>query len=118
MDDAVDKVMEMKTGNNGAYGEKDIFAKPYKDPAQASEYTRLMEPHSPKAVAYAKEICNYIYDTYGRFPAHTNAFYNPGIWIQFSHLESEYYEKFAQPWHWARQSAHDGLWHGNGAGPS
>ncbi|HEX2274532.1 MAG TPA: hypothetical protein VHG90_11730 [Acidimicrobiales bacterium] len=116
MDEAVDKVMEMKLGAAGCYGEKDIFAKPYKDSAHASEYLRLMEPHSPRAIDYAKEICNYIYDTYGRFPAHTNAFYNPGIWIQFSHLEMEYYEKFAQPWYYVRQAAHDGLWHGNGAG--
>ena len=115
MDEAVDKVMEMKLGAAGAYGDKDTFGKPYKDQATANEYLRLMEPHSKQAIAYAKEICNYIYDTYGRFPAHTNSFYNPGIWIQFSPLEMEYYEKYAQPWHFHRQAAHDGLWHADGS---
>jgi hypothetical protein len=28
----------------------------------------------------------------------------------------EYYEKFAQPWYYVRQAAHDGIWHANGAG--
>ena len=38
-------------------------------------------------------------ETYGRFPAHTDAFHLPGIWVQFSHLEIEYYEQFANPAH-------------------
>ena len=38
-------------------------------------------------------------DTYGRFPAHSDAFHMPGIWVQFSHLEIEYYERFAAPGH-------------------
>ena len=36
-------------------------------------------------------------ETYGRFPAHTDAFYLPGTWVQFSHLEIEYYERFGNP---------------------
>ena len=28
-----------------------------------------------QVVEYTKEICNYIWDTYGRFPAHVNAFH-------------------------------------------
>lgn len=44
------------------------------------------QPPRPEAVEYAKEICNYIYDIYGRFPAHSNAFHLPGVWLQFSHL--------------------------------
>jgi hypothetical protein len=110
MDEAVDKVMEMKLSAQGTYGDMDIFAKPYKERAQAESFVRQMIPHSPKAVAHAKDICNYIYDTYGRFPAHTNAFYCPGIWAQFSHVEREYYEQYAQPSYWSRQAAHDALW--------
>jgi hypothetical protein len=50
-------------------------------------------------------------DTYGRFPAHANSWYKLGIWVQFSHLENEYCEKYERPEHWRRQAAHDGVWH-------
>ena len=54
--------------------------------------------HPPaEAIEYTKEICRYLVDTYGRFPAHTDAFHLPGIWVQFSHLEIEYYEQYANP---------------------
>ena len=62
--------------------------------------------YSPETVKYTKEICNYIWDTYGRFPAHTDAFHAPGIWLQFSHLEMEYYQKFYNPELFARQQQH------------
>jgi hypothetical protein len=53
--------------------------------------------HPPEAIAYTKEICRYLVETYGRFPAHTDAFHLPGIWVQFSHLELEYYEQRGEP---------------------
>ena len=114
MDDAVDKVMEMKLASEGTYGNMEIFAKPYRDRGQAEAFVKQAKPHDARAVAHAKMICNYIYDTYGRFPAHTNAFYCPGIMTQFSHVEREYYEEYAQPWHWQRQIDHDALWDGGG----
>ena len=52
----------------------------------------------------------YIYDTYGRFPAHVNAFHVPGVWMQFSHLELEYYEKNFDPALYARQAEHESIW--------
>ena len=56
--------------------------------------------HPPaEAIEYTKEICRYLVETYGRFPAHTDAFHLPGIWVQFSHLEIEYYEQYANPRH-------------------
>lgn len=111
MDEAVDKVLAAKVGPEGAYSDKEIFSRPYAKPEYASEYLSLKQPHPADAIAYTKEICNYIYDTYGRFPAHVNAWYTPGIWVQFSHLEIEYYEKYARPEQWRRQAAHDGIWH-------
>jgi len=38
--------------------------------------------YSAQTIAYTKDICNYIYDTYGRFPAHVDTFYTPGMWLQ------------------------------------
>ena len=52
---------------------------------------------SKEAIEYTKEICRYLVETYGRFPAHSDAFHLPGIWVQFSHLEIEYYERFGKP---------------------
>ena len=49
-------------------------------------------------------------DTYGRFPAHTDAFYLPGIWVQCSHLELEYYERFADPGHTRRAAEGKAIW--------
>jgi hypothetical protein len=65
---------------------------------------------TPQVVEYAKEICNYIYDTYGRFPAHVNAFHLPGVWLQFSHLELEFYDKYFSADLYQRQAAHQELW--------
>ncbi len=54
--------------------------------------------------------CNYIYDTYGRFPAHVDAFYLPGVWVQFSHVVLEYYEKLFDPGLYRQQARHDDVW--------
>ena len=71
-----------------------------------------MANQRPKAdaVAYAKEICNYIYDTYGRFPAHANAFHLPGVWLQCSHLELEFYDAYFDADLYRRQAAHHEIW--------
>jgi hypothetical protein len=94
---AVDQVLEEKFGSGGVYADPEVFAQAYKDRASAETYLRLARRHPPEAIEYTKEICRYLVETYGRFPAHTDAFYLPGIWTQFSHLELEYYERFAAP---------------------
>ena len=65
-------------------------------------------------VAYTKEICAYLYERYGRFPAQVSAFYSPAMWIQFSHLALEYYEAVADPGFFECQREHEAVWHGNG----
>ena len=112
MDEAVDRVIEMKYGaNGGSYGEKGVFTRPYRNAADAGKYLDKATHFDPKVVTYVKEVCNYIWDTYGRFPAHVDAFYTPGMWLQFSHLEMEYYDKFFDPAQYKRQAAHDQMWH-------
>jgi len=112
MDEAVDRVIEMKYGaTGGSYGEKDVFSRQYRNPADANKYLDKATHFHKDQVAYVKEICNYIYDTYGRFPAHVDAFYSPGMWLQFSHLEMEYYDRFFDPAQYKRQAAHDQTWH-------
>jgi hypothetical protein len=110
MDAAVDQVLEAKLGSGGAYADPEVFGQAYRDRASAETYLRLAQPHPPEAVKYTKEICRYLVETYGRFPAHTDAFYLPGIWVQFSHLEIEYYERFASPGHVRRAAAGREIW--------
>jgi hypothetical protein len=110
MDQAVDQVLEEKYGSKGAYGDKEMFAQAYKDQAVADAYLKAAAPFPPKAIEYAKEVCRYIYETYGRFPAHTDAFNLPGLWVQVSHLELEYYEKYANPNHFRRQAERPAIW--------
>ena len=112
MNEAVDRVIEMKYGKEGsAYGNEDVFSRPYRNKDDARAYVNKGTKFGPRQVEYVKDICNYLYDTYGRFPAHVDAFYSPGMWLQISHLEMEYYDRFFDPAQYQRQSAHDGLWH-------
>ncbi|MEZ4466826.1 MAG: hypothetical protein R3F60_01515 [bacterium] len=111
MDEAVDRVVAHKYGaTGGSYGEREVFSRSYREASQADAFTKEAARFSPEGIAYVKDICNYIYDTYGRFPAHVDAFYSPGIWLQFHHLELEYYQKFFDPGLYARQAAHDQIW--------
>lgn len=110
MDEAVDAVIKDKYGPQGLYGDAQTFATPFKDAADADKYLRLQTPFSSRAIEYCKEICTYVLDKYGRFPAHVDAFYSPGIWLQFSHLELEYYNRFYKPELVSRQRAHDATW--------
>ena len=97
--------------SGGSYGEKSVFTRPYRNPADAGRYLEKATHFDPKVVTYVKEVCNYIWDAYGRFPAHVDAFYSPGMWLQFSHLEMEYYDKYFDPAQYTRQAAHDHMWH-------
>ncbi len=110
MDAAVDQVLEEKFGNGGAYADPEVFGQSYRDRASAEAYLNQAPHHPPEAVEYTKEICRYLVETYGRFPAHTDAFYLPGTWVQFSHLEVEYYERFGHPGHARRAAEGKEIW--------
>lgn len=107
MDEAVDRLLEEK---RAAYGDAAVFGDRYRDRASAESYLKQARPHPPEAIAYTKEICRYLVETYGRFPAHTDAFYLPGTWAQFSHLEVEYYDRLAQPDHARRAAEGREIW--------
>jgi hypothetical protein len=71
MNAAVDQVIEAKYGPAGTYGDNSIFDRSYKQPAFGDEFLKMANRRpSTEAIDYTKEICNYIYDTYGRFPAY------------------------------------------------
>ena len=110
MDAAVDQVIEEKYAAGGPYGSPEVFGQVYRHTEDAASYLRRAQPHPPEAVEYTKEICRYLVETYGRFPAHTDAFHLPGIWVQFSHLEIEYYDRFGTPGHAQRAAEGRELW--------
>jgi hypothetical protein len=110
MNEAVDRVIEEKYGSAGIFVDPSLVKRAYKNAADAESFLRLQRRHPPEAIQYAKDICNYIYETYGRFPAHIDAFHTPGFWVQFHHLELDYYERFFDPFLWRNQAAHDAAW--------
>lgn len=111
MDEAVDKVIEEKYGPDGIFTDPALISRAYRNASDAEAYLKLQNRHPPEAIRYAKDICNYIYETYGRFPAHIDAFYTPGFWLQFHHLELDYYERFFDPELWRNQAHHAGSWY-------
>lgn len=112
MDEAVDIIVEEKYGaeNGYSYGNSDLFTRSYKKREYGEEFLRKATRMTPEIIQYTKDICNYIYDTYGRFPAHVEAFYTPGMWLQIANLEIEYYQKYYKPELYERQAKHDDLW--------
>ena len=60
-----------------------------------------------------RDICTYIYETHGRFPAHVEAIHAPGIWLQVHHLEHEYYDTYFQHGMTEAHRDHDAAWHGS-----
>jgi hypothetical protein len=111
VDEAVDQILEQKYGSKGAYGDTAIFNRPYQKAADGKTFLAEGQRYSTDAIAYTREVCNYIYDTYGRFPAHVDAFYQPGNWLQICHLELEYYEQFFDRRLYQRQAEHQRVWH-------
>jgi hypothetical protein len=107
---AVDQVLEEKFGPDGTYTNAEVFAQSYRDRDTAETYLKAAGHPPAEAVAYTKEICRYLVDTYGRFPAHTDPFHLPGIWVQCSHLEIEYYEQYSNPRHFRRQAEGRDVW--------
>jgi hypothetical protein len=109
MNAAVDRVIEMKYGAGGAY-DPALLGRGYADKGMAARFLSHAERYDDRAIAYVKEVCNYIYDTYGRFPAHVDAWYVPGSWLQVGHPELEYYEGTVPPGLFTRQKAHATMW--------
>jgi len=110
MNEIVDKVIDEKLGSQGMYRPDELFKRQYRSAGSAEEFVRVARSYSRETIQYVKDICNYIYDTYGRFPAHVNAFHTPGLWLQIHHVELEYYDKFFDPSLYSWQAEHERVW--------
>src|SRR5262249_13000880 len=71
---------------------------------------------SEEGLACTKAICNYIFDTYGRFPGGTDAMHL--MWaFQSHHIDTEYYDHFFGSEAYGRTHAdHMAVWHRQGDG--
>jgi hypothetical protein len=66
---------------------------------------------SAEGIACTKTVCNYIWDTYGRFPATTDAMHL--MWLmQAHHLDTGFYDRFFRPGAYgATHAGHMAAWH-------
>jgi hypothetical protein len=114
MSDAVDALIELKYGKAGLYTDPKYFDQVFKQ-GVTKEFLDQVPHFSAEVIACCKDICNYIYDTYGRFPAHVDAMYVPGVWVQAHHLDLAYYDKFYTRGYSQTQADHQRIWHGGAA---
>ncbi|MGV0853045.1 hypothetical protein [Mycolicibacterium phlei] len=111
MSDAVDAVVAEKFGPDGIYSDKALFARIFNRDF-GDRYLAEGGKYAEDVVACTRDICDYIYNTHGRFPAHVEAIHVPGIWLQVHHVEQPYYEKFFREGLTDEHRAHDHAWHG------
>ena len=110
MDAAVDAVLEEKFGPDGIYSDQALFARIFKGEFGAA-YLAEASNYADDVIACVRDVCNYVYDTHGRFPAHTEAIHVPGAWIQVHHVDRTYYETHFHGGLTEAHRAHDDLWH-------
>ncbi len=109
---AVDAIVAAKYGPGGLYKDPKNFDGVFK-PGIASRFLEELPHYSEDVIACTKDICNYIYDTYGRFPAHVDAMYVPGVWVQAHHLDLKYYDQLYAGGYSDTQARHQEVWHGS-----
>lgn len=110
MSEAIDALLEKKYGKQGLYSNPQNF-EPIFNKGLAEKFVDEVPHYKEEIVACAKDICNYIYDTYGRFPAHVDAMFVPGVWVQAHHLDLAYYDKLYRNGYSETQAQHQHLWH-------
>lgn len=94
MDEAVDAFVEMKFGTRGTYGCDYPGATPFQGKWQ--QFSSCYQKATKETIQIVKDCCNYIYETYGRFPGTIDTVVMP-VWLQVHHLEMDFYDKFVAP---------------------
>ncbi|MEU1818828.1 hypothetical protein ABZ543_27105 [Streptomyces roseifaciens] len=110
MADAVDEVVADKFGPKGIYSDEGLFARIYQGEFGA-QYLRQASNYSADVIACTRDICTYIHETHGRFPAHCDTIHAPGVWLQAHHVENDYYERFFRNGLTEAHQLHDERWH-------
>ncbi|GAG49418.1 unnamed protein product, partial [marine sediment metagenome] len=108
MDDAVDAFMEKRFGSGGILTSNYSGIVPYKDWKKVQP--GYLVP-SKEVIQIVKDYCNYIFDTFGRFPATLDTIVMPE-WLQVHHLDEEFYDKYGMDKLLNEtHRKHMGLWH-------
>lgn len=108
MSSAVQAIYDAKWGKKGIYKEEGGPA-PLKD---RQSLDRLVNKTPDWCLEASKALAEYIWDTYGRFPATVDPM-AMNIWFQAHHLETEFYDRYYEPgaYHESVRN-HMGVWHG------
>jgi hypothetical protein len=110
MADAVHAVVADKFGPDGIYSDAALFQRIYRGDFGA-QYLKDASNYAADVIACTTDICTYIYQTHGRFPAHCEALHVPGVWLQTHHVEEAYYEQFFQNGLTEAHRNHNRTWH-------
>jgi hypothetical protein len=106
MESAVLALMTAKFGEGGPYSHSGTT--PWADSVRTADIRR----HDQRAVDATIAFCNYIMRTYGRFPAHVDAF-KTVIAFQAHHVDANFYDRFyPQPSLPLAHRDHLNRWHG------
>ena len=92
MADAVRAVVEIKFGANGLFrsqGQGSAWSR-------HGEVTGKIPPITDAAIDATIAYCEYVWNRYGRFPAHMPA-YRTVLGFQACHLDAEFYDRFYRP---------------------
>jgi hypothetical protein len=111
MDDAVQAVVDDKYKKGGAYGDDAYFRRIFQGD-RGEKYVREVPHYRDDVIACVKDICRYIYEKHQRFPAHCDAIYAPGVWLQAHHLDLQYYDTLFKGGYTETQREHQQQWHG------
>jgi hypothetical protein len=110
MADAVDVLVNSKYAAGGTYNDDAYFRKIFQGD-RGARYLKEVPHYKEEVVACAKDICTYIYERHGRFPAHCDAIYAPGVWLQAHHLDLDYYDTLFNGGYTETQREHQRRWH-------
>ncbi len=109
MSEAVDAALEGATMTMDQWEAKGMV-KPHKAPNETFDASTPQA--SPEGIECVKDICNYIYETYGRFPGTLDPI-QLSLFIQSHHLDLDFYDQHMQPGAYsASHRNHFRDWHG------
>ena len=111
MHEAVDAFMAMKWSAL----DPDV-PKPFQTPAMNEAFTGAIPRPHPDTVECVKAYCQYVWDTYGRFPLTIDPMYQR-LTTQAQHIDCGFYDEYYPPGAYSQQHAdHMRLWHPEHAG--
>lgn len=89
MDEAVDRVIDLKFGPGGLFSTDYSGKVPWREPNIPTKVPKCSE----EEVACTKAYCNYVYETYRRFPASVDAIQIP-VTASVHHIDIDFYDKY------------------------